>query len=260
MRKILLLFLLLNLTINAYTQQPTKKAIIVLTYDDALQSQLKVALPQLESAHLNGTFFLAGYNVTPASIPAWREVAKKGNELANHTLYHPCIITTGKGNPANNSANYTVYTILREISETNNLLYAVDGKTSRTFAYPCTELAVGGVNYVDSLRTSGLIKYARIGGNADAVITDFKTLDPLLVPSWAAVGVTTGDELIAFVKKVQQRGGMGVFMFHGVGGDYLTTPALAHKQLLTYLRQHANEIEVLTFQQAMDKVSQAKHH
>lgn len=231
----------------------------MLTYDDALASQLNIAIPQLDSLGLKGTFFLIG-NIGQATIPRWRQVALKGHELANHTLYHPCLLTSVKGNPANNSANYTVYTMIREIAEMNNLLFAVDGKTSpRTYAYPCTEVTVGGIKYVDSLRQSGLVKYARIGGGPDAVITDFKKLDPLLVPAWGIPTGVTGDELIAFVKKVQHSGGAGVLMFHGVGGDYLTTPAAAHKQLLLYLKQHEKEIEVTTFRAGMDGVAKANH-
>jgi sialate O-acetylesterase len=255
MKKLLLLILLLNFT--AYAQPGThKKAIIILTYDDALQSQLNIAIPQLDSAHLTGTFFLMG-NINQLTIPVWRQVAQKGYELANHTLYHPCAILPGR---ANSAANYTVYGMIREIGEMNNLLYAVDGKTSRTYAYPCCEVSIGGVNYVDSLRASGLVKYARIGGGPDAVITDFKKLDPLQVPAWGVTDNITGDDLISFVKKVQQKGGMGIFMFHGIGGDYITTPALAHKQLLAYLQQHRDDVEVLTFQQGMDRVAASKHN
>jgi len=223
-----------------------KKAVIILTYDDALNSQLNVAIPQLDAAHLTGTFFLTGY-LTSTTIPKWRAVSDKGYELANHTLYHPCLSGTVKGNPANASENYTIYTIIREIASMNILLNAVDGKTSRTFAYPCTETTVGGVSYVDSLRKSGLVKYARVGGDENTVITDFKNLDPLLVPAWGMHGDNTGAELIAFVKKVQEKGGMGVFMFHGIGGDYITTPAEAHQELLDYLQKHQDEIWVTTF-------------
>lgn len=251
MKKITLLLLLLNFTAFA---QSHKKAIIVLTYDDALPSQLDVALPQLDSLGFKGTFFLTGY-ITHVTIPRWRQVALKGHELANHSLYHPCLTSSVKANPANNSANYSVFMIKREVAEMNNLLYAVDGKTgTRTYAYPCTEIAVGGVKYADSLSAAGIIKYARIGGGPDAVITDFKKIDPMQVPAWGVHGGVTGDELIAFVKKTQQSGGLGVFMFHGIGGDYITTPAAAHKQLLLYLKQHPDEIEVLTFQDALDAV------
>jgi len=256
MKRLTLLFLFLSVVVHAQQKinwPHDKKAVIVLTYDDALTSQLDIAVPQLDSAHLTATFFLIG-DITNQTTPRWRALSKKGYELANHTIYHPCVSTND--NPTA-SENYTVFTILREIGTMNMLLNAVDGKTSRTYAYPCTETSVGGKSYVDSLRKSGLIKYARIGGDENAVITDFKNLDPLLVPSYGLEGKNTANQLIAFVKKVEQSGGMGVFMFHGVGGDYITTPAQAHKKLLGYLNKNRKDIWVATFQQAMDYVTQA---
>ena len=178
--------------------------------------------------------------------------------MANHTLFHPCLITDGKGNPANNSGNYTVYSILREIGMMNYFLRAIDGENLHTYAYPCIEGKVGGVNYINSLRKSGTINYARMGGNQNSIVTDYRKLDPLFVPSWAVAGKFTGDDLIAFVKKVQKVGGMGVFMFHGVGGNYLTTTAQAHRELLNYLSQHRDEVWVATFNQAMDYITTSK--
>lgn len=253
----LILFLLL-LSFDARAQQKInwphhKKAVIVLTYDDALNSQLNIAVPQLDSAHLTGTFFITG-DINYITIPQWRALSKRGYELGNHTLYHPCTIANDNPVP---SESYTIYGIIREISLMNFYLYAIDGNTGRTYAYPCTETSVGGKSYVDSLRKYGLIKYARTGGDENSVITDFKNLDPLQVPSYALMGNNTGAELIAFVKKVQQSGGMGVFMFHGVGGDYITTSARAHRELLAYLKKNAKDIWVPTFQQAMDYVVQA---
>jgi peptidoglycan/xylan/chitin deacetylase (PgdA/CDA1 family) len=255
MKKLILFFLLLSCMAKAQpkiTWPHHKKAVIVLTYDDALNSQLNVAVPQLDSAKLTATFFLTG-DINYNTIPKWRALSKKGYELANHTLYHPCNSTND--NPVA-SENYTPYTIIREISEMNNLLYAVDGKTARTYAYPCTETEVGGKSYVDSLRKYGVVKYARVGGDVEAVITDFQHLDPLQVPSYGLNGNNTGAELIAFVKSVQQSGGMGIFMFHGIGGDYITTPAQSHRQLLEYLKKNKKDIWVATFQEAMDYVTQ----
>lgn len=260
MRTYIFLFLLVNFAAQAQQKiaWPNHgKAVIVLTYDDAINSQLDIAIPQLDSAGLKGTFFLMGNNLNSANIPHWRAAAAEGHELANHTLYHPCISTAFKMNPANYAENYSLFSIIREISTMNNFLFAIDGKSNHNLAYPCTETKVGGKSYIDTLRKTSIIKYARIGGGENAVITDFKTLDPLLVPAWGVPEGQTGAELIAFVKKVQQAGGMGVFMFHGVGGDYITTPAPAHKELLAYLAKNKDEIWVATFQQAMDYVSKA---
>ena len=229
-----------------------KKAAIVLTYDDALVSQLNVGVPQLEAAHLKATFFLTG-DINPETIPRWRRLSKRGFELANHTIFHPCSITND--NPVR-SENYTPYSMIREIEVMNHFLYAVDGKTNRTYAYPCTETTAGGKDYVDSLRKFNQIKYARSGGDASDFITDFKRLDPLLVPSFGVEDNTTGAQLIAFVKKVQQSGGMGVLMIHGIGGDYITISAKAHQELLDYIGKNKSELWVPTFQQAMDYVTQ----
>jgi peptidoglycan/xylan/chitin deacetylase (PgdA/CDA1 family) len=255
MKRLTLFFLLLN--VIAYAQPKIawpdhKKAVIVLTYDDALSSQLDVAVPQLDSAKFKATFFLTG-DINYVTIPRWRALSKKGFELANHTLYHPCM--NSNDNPVA-SESYTPYTIVREIGAMNDFLYAVDGKTSRTYAYPCAETTIGGKSYVDTLRKAGLVKYARVGGDVDAVVTDFKNLDLLQIPSYGVEDNATGAQLITFVKRVQQSSGMGIFMFHGVGGDYITTPAASHRELLEYLKNNKKDIWVATFQQAMDYITQ----
>ncbi len=127
-------------------------------------------------------------------------------------------------------------------------------------AIPQLETAVGGVDYVDTLRRNGIVKYAHMGGDSTVVVTDFSNLDPLLVPSWAVTGKITGANLISFVKKAAYGGGLGIFMFHGVGGDYITTTAPAHRELLAYLNSHRNTLQVMTFQQAMDYISTAHQH
>lgn len=258
MKRFLLFLLLLDLSAHAQQKKINwpghKKAVIILTYDDGLNSQLAVAVPQLEAAHFRATFFLTG-DMDSQTIPQWRALAKKGFELANHTLFHPCISTPD--NPVA-SDNYTVNQMLHEIEVMNHFLYAVDGKNARTYAYPCTETTVGGKDYVDSLRKAGLIKYARVGGDVDAVVTDFDHLDPLQVPSYGLDDNTPGKQLIAFAKRVEQSGGMGIFMFHGIGGDYITTSAEAHQELIDYLKDHKKDIWIATFQQAMDYIAAAK--
>ena len=257
MKKLTLLLLLLNFVAQAQQKinwPDHKKAVIVLTYDDALSSQLANAVPQLEADNFKATFFLTG-DINSQDIPQWRALSKKGFELANHTIYHPCLSTDDNPVP---SDNYTVYGMIREIEVMNNFLFAVDGKTTRTYAYPCTETTVGGKDYVDSLRKYGLVKYARIGGDVDAVITDFKHLDLLQIQSYGLEDNTPADKLIAFVKLVQKSGGMGIFMFHGIGGDYITTSVEAHKELLDYLKKNRKTIWVTTFQQAMDYATKQK--
>lgn len=253
----LLLIALLVISLIAQAQKiqwpQGKQAVIVLTYDDALLSQLDVAVPQLERSGFKATFFLTA-DLNYNTIPRWRALSQQGFELGNHTIFHPCL--PGEDN-AVSSASYTAYHMVQEIDYMNDFLFAVDGKMRRPFAYPCAETMAGGKDYVDTLRKYGLSSYARIGGDSSAVITDFKHLDNLRVPSYGLNGGETGAQLIAFVKAVQQKGGMGVIMFHGIGGDYITVSAEAHQQLLDYLKKNDATIWIATFQQAMDYATKA---
>ena len=52
-----------------------RQAAVVLTYDDALPSDLDIAIPALDAAGLKGTFFLIGSALVPAQIERWRAAA-----------------------------------------------------------------------------------------------------------------------------------------------------------------------------------------
>ncbi|HUP11408.1 MAG TPA: polysaccharide deacetylase family protein [Niastella sp.] len=259
-KRALIMLTTLFLTASAICQQrflwpDNKKCAIVLTYDDGLSSQLQTAIPQLDSARLNGTFFLTG-NLTEKTIVQWRNAARNGHELGNHSLYHPCPASLYEQHPHFVSDSYDRYSIIREIGVMNTVLHLIDQKSTRTYAYPCSETSVNGMDYADTLQTTRLVKYARIGGDASSVITEFKKLDGLKVPSWGISNKPNGRQLIDFVKQVQLAGGLGVLMFHGVGGDYIDVSAAAHRDLIRYLQQHT-DIWVGTFQEVMDYITAA---
>jgi peptidoglycan/xylan/chitin deacetylase (PgdA/CDA1 family) len=258
MKQLVLFFLVLSMfslqAQNQFHWPKGKKAAIVLTYDDALKSQLQVAVPQLNKAKLKGTFFLDG-RMTESQFKLWRGVEKKGHELGNHSLYHPCLSSSFKMPPQYATENYSPYTMLREIAAMNLVLYGIDGKQKRTYAYPCTQTVAGTRDYVDTLKRSNLVAYGRVGGDSHSIIKDLQHLDPYLVPSWGFSDQPSGSQLINFVKEVEAAGGMGVFMFHGVGGDYLSVSAEAHQELLTYLKSHRKDIWVMPFKEVMDYVT-----
>jgi hypothetical protein len=72
------------------------------------------------------------------------------------------------------------------------------------------------------------------------------------IPSYRLEDNTAGAQLVAFAKRVDQSRGMGIFMFHGIGSDYISTSAAAHQELLDYLTKNKKDILVATFQQATD--------
>jgi peptidoglycan/xylan/chitin deacetylase (PgdA/CDA1 family) len=231
-----------------------KVAAVVLTYDDALHSQLDIAIPQLDVAGFKGTFFLDG-DITAADMLRWRKTQAAGHELGNHSMFHPCSRAMLPDRKNHFTENYDVDRMLGEIAAMNNVLFGIDGVTKRTYSVPCSQTMLSDGDYTAALRRSGLVKYARTGGDANnSLITDPRKLHAFLVPSWGPVDRPDGKQLIAYAARVHDAKGLGVLQFHGTGGDYLEVTAEAHQQLLDWLRKHP-EVWVATFQDVMDYVS-----
>lgn len=219
-----------------------KKCAVSLTYDDALNVDLDNAIPILDSLKLKGSFYLSGYFPGFKSrINDWKKAAAKGHELGNHTLFHPCD-ANGRAwvKPDYDLSKYTVQRMTDEMRMTNILLQTLDGKTKRTFAYPCGDTKIGDSAYLDkkdfvSARTTQRIMQ-KIGD-----------IDLYNVGCYTING-ETGDQLIAMVKQAMETNTLLVFLFHGVGGEHSLNVSLqAHRQLLIYLKQHEKEIWIAPF-------------
>jgi len=229
-----------------------KKAAVCLTYDDGLDCHLDVAAPALERHGFRGTFYVTGNSSSLQSrTEEWRELAARGHELGNHTLFHPCHGSTYDWvKPEYDLDSYTLERLMSELYTANSLLKAVDGREERSFAYTCTHHTIQGVSFVEQVRT--LFPSARGGGDMPASMDQ---VDPHYVPSWG-VEDPSGEELIQYVKQAMERGTLAVIMFHSVGGGYLNVSSEAHEQLLEYLDQHRDIFWVEPFQQVMQHVSQ----
>lgn len=237
---------------QAQTRWPNgAKAAVVLTYDDALESQLVHAVPALDAAGLKGTFFLA--NVKEADVDRWRQLATQGHELANHTIFHPCTHDVYPADPRYVSEAYTSASMLREIAQMNVLLRALDGKDRHGFATPCGQSLAGGKDYLEDLRKANLVTYVRgvTDTPADAQ-ADVAKADPMHVPSRPFGEGATAEKMIAYVREAEQGGGWAVFLFHGVGGDYSAVPDAEHRRFVAWLAQHRGEVWVATLQEALD--------
>lgn len=237
---------------SAGTKWPNgAKAAVVLTYDDSLASQLDNAIPTLDSFGFKATFFLAGPRL--ADIPRWRAAAASGHELANHTIFHACPASVYATDPRNTAEAYTVPSILKEIEQQNVLLTAIDGKMTHGFATPCGNSKVGKEDYLEALRAANLVTYVRgVYTSPEHLRANIAEMDPMHIPSRGFDEKVTGAELIAFAKEAQAGGGMAVYLFHGVAGDYLQVSDKAHKELLTWLAANKGEVWVTTLQGALD--------
>jgi peptidoglycan/xylan/chitin deacetylase (PgdA/CDA1 family) len=243
----------------ALTWPHGQHAAIVLTYDDAVPSDLAVVMPQLDHAGIKGTFFLMGKAMRAEDLPRWRAAASSGHELANHTINHPCYRGTYDMPPQYTSESYSVETLLSEINVMNVLLTAIDGQPKHAFGTPCAQTKVGGAmekdaekqDYLVPLKASGLVSYIR-----DPAVPVVPSTTRSATPRFSGTAFvgSSGAEMIAWVKEVEKSGGVGVIVFHGVGGDYLSVSAEAHQQLLDYLAAHRAEIWTASYSEAMDYV------
>ncbi|NLS29057.1 hypothetical protein S2M10_40710 [Sphingomonas sp. S2M10] len=237
---------------TAQTRWPNgAKAAVVLTYDDALPSQLDHVVPALDAEGFKGTFFLA--NVQQAHVERWRGVAADGHELANHTIFHPCSKASYPADPRFVSEAYTPASMLREIEQQNVLLRALDGKTRHGLATPCGQSQAGGIDYLEDLRKANLVTYVRgvFYTPADARANVAK-VDPMRLPARGFGEGAVAEDMIAFVEEAERGGGWAVLLFHGVGGDYLAVPDAEHRKFVAWLAAHRGEVWVTTLQGALD--------
>ncbi len=257
---ILLLFPLissLSITMAQEKLWQNKKCAVSLTYDDALNVQLDNVIPLLDSLGFKGTFYLAGY--FPGfheRINDWKIAAAKGHELGNHTLFHPC---EGKApgrewvNPEYDLNKYSVERMTDEIKMMNILLNSLDGKTRRTFAYPCGDKLAGNSSYVE------MIKDQFTGARSVQKQMQRKEEINLFDIGSYMINGESGSELIGLVKEAAAKNALLVFLFHGVGGEHsLNVSFEAHHELLNFLKENEEEIWVAPLNEISEYVKNIK--
>ena len=253
MKKFLISYFLFLISYSATGQTNTtwngKKCAVVLTYDDGLNVHLTNAIPALDSFQLKGTFYISDYfNGLKAQIPKWKMAAKKGHELANHSIWHPC----EGGRPGREFVKgdydlryYTVRRMTDELRAMNNLLTAIDGKTKRTFAYPCGDTKIHDTSYIDLLRNDFI--------GARGVRSEMLPIDKIDLYNIGCYGISgqSGEQLTDLVKRSMTTNTLLVFLFHGVGGEHSLNVSLdAHRQLLRFLKQNRKDIWITTMADA----------
>lgn len=262
MKKIVLLVCLLawaglSTGLKAQIQWPEgKKAAVVLTYDDNLPSHHEVVMPQLEEKGFRGTFFLYGRVMKAEHIAGWREASKRGHELGNHSLFHPCETDVTEDPLCRSLKCYSMKEILIEVQMMKSLLYAIDGKDNYAYAFPCGHTKSAEGDYSKPLIESGLASYGRAAG-ISGIASNADSLNLAFVPTISTRAGWSGEKLISYVDQALEKNGLLVFIFHGVGGDYMKVEAEDHQQLVDYLSKRS-DIWVGTFSEVMDHVSSLK--
>lgn len=231
---------LLLLTVSmAWAESDTpwknKAAAVSLTYDDSLNVHLDTVIPALKKVKLKGTFYLTT-SAPPFTerLKEWRKAAKKGHELGNHTLFHPC---EGKAkgrewvSAERDLSTWSKARMIDNVLMANVALEAVDGKTKRTFAYPCGDKSASGESYVEGI-SEGFVAARDAGGKAQPI----DEINLMSIPAYM-VNDDSIDNLKKLVDDAIANKTWMVFLFHGVGGEHnLNVSTVVHAELLAYLK------------------------
>ncbi|WNJ19063.1 polysaccharide deacetylase family protein [Pontibacter sp. G13] len=215
----------------------SQKVAVSLCYDDALDSQLDFALPALEKYQLKATFYLVSSSPSLSNrMEDWKAVAQKGHELGNHSVYHPCRASLPGRDwvpPHQDLDAYSMMQIKEEIRTANTFLQALDGQSERTFNPPCGDRMIEGEDYIEEISD----QFVAVKGHETP-----EGFALLHVPF-----DISGDSLISLIQQAPEGVGLINLVFHGVGGDYLTTSAEAHEELLRFLSKNEDLYYVDTY-------------
>lgn len=193
-----------------------KKAAFLLFFDDNTPSQLKNAIPELKKRNLTGTFY-----VNPGKTPLWtaaweKEASSPAVVLGNHTMNHKFVSDATE--------------MEKEIKECNEALAKLRPDSQKPV----------------------LASFGKPGTNPPwkipedqikAVLPKYNLIyRPAIV--MASINLKTGKDMTNAVDKAIAKGEVGNILFHGVGGDWLSSSMQDYLQLLDYLVAKQSEIWV----------------
>jgi peptidoglycan/xylan/chitin deacetylase (PgdA/CDA1 family) len=233
---VLTLAFALSVSLRAQTTIPDKT--VILTFDDAVKTQLTNVAPLLQQLGFKATFFIThNWMGDKANFMTWEDAAKlnsMGFEIGNHTWTHSGFETPEKA-----------ATLAAELDQVDRELARVGIPKPVSFAWPGDNF---GPEAIAVLQQHG-IKFARRGMQPEVAYGEIKVgpaLDvtkysPLLIP-------TTGDSYpgwtLEHFKQVVARarnGKIAVLQFHGVpdvAHPWVNTPPELFRACMMYLKEN----------------------
>jgi peptidoglycan/xylan/chitin deacetylase (PgdA/CDA1 family) len=237
-----------------------RKAAVSLTYDDALSGHHQRVAPFLQGHGLRATFYTNICSRFLEEAEAWRQVAREGHELGNHTLFHPCYVFKGQEvswlDQGYNLRHYSPKRWQDEVTVANWALRQIDGRARRSFANTCHHRWIGEGDAsvcLDSLILKHFVaaRGAHTGRAVDPAAPDFTNLG------------TTGADHRTFAEwreellRVREAGTWMIYTLHAVGrgeGENFIEED-EHRQLVEWLAAEgdfwvAPVVEIATWLQA----------
>jgi peptidoglycan/xylan/chitin deacetylase (PgdA/CDA1 family) len=213
---------------------PERKTYAVsLTYDDGLESQILNAAYELDTRGLKASFYPTGNSTAVKANPEpWKQLVLKGHELGSHTMLHSCGEAQGRSflQPADYREAYTAKRYAAELDQSLAFLKGLGAKGPWTLAWPCGQAWVGQDHEDVTPLAAERFRAAR---DAWGTLVDPGTVD--LMHVGCVDGAKPAPVLLSWVKDAKREGKWLVFIFHGVGGDYLAVDNDAHAALLDAL-------------------------
>lgn len=190
--------------------QDDKACAFILMFDDSIPSHVQNVVPELTKRGFTGTFYInpsAGH--FGANREAWeKDIPAAGFELGNHTMTHQGGPTPEAIAAEIRGCNEAIHTITPDLPWPRLVSWGQPGGI-KPEKWPATREEVAGM-----LQENHLVTRPDFGGRG------------------AMIAFKTGPAMLAHVDRAIAKGSLECIIFHGVGGEWISTPLPVFIELL----------------------------
>ncbi len=235
-----------SLSVSVSNWKDNKKAAIIFTFDDWSPGHGTIVYPLFKKHKLQATFFVTLKNhMLSGGYRTMKKAYADGFEIGNHTQNH------------SNLTQIDSLELEKEIIQAQKILREkVHPKCANTFAFPYGAFNKDVLHLTKSThigaRTAGL-PYGRMW---DYSLTYGKT-DYFQLQTFMARDIHTPNTFSKLTKSAIKQGGMIVFMYHSIFGDYVDdhwfgaiNENLLEAQLKA-VKNHEDSVWITTFEKAI---------
>jgi peptidoglycan/xylan/chitin deacetylase (PgdA/CDA1 family) len=226
-----------------------RRAALSLTYDDTLDCHLDLVAPALESRGFRGTFYTPVNDTLLRRMDQWSETSRRGHELGNHTLFHPCRSYGGATwiQPWRDLKTYDLARWEAEVDLANLVLNRIEGRSDRSYGNTCHNNFIGPDDAPLCLDAHMLPRFVAARGTKRDVdeSIDPRNLTPGNLGTLGGDGLSP-DAMKQLVDMAVARGHWIILTFHHVGPveRRLTIAETTHNALLDHCASLHNDLWV----------------
>lgn len=233
-----------------------RRAALSLTYDDTLDCHLDLVAPALEAREFRATFYTPVNKTLIERMDEWAEASRRGHELGNHTLFHPCRSYGGATwiQPWRDLKAYDLPRWEAEVDLANLILNRIEGRTDRSYGNTCHHNTLGSDENPVRMDEHMLPRFVAARGTKRDVD---ESIDPAKV-SPGNLGTLGGDGLTvdclkSLVDMAVARGHWIILTFHHVAekAGRLTIAESTHNALLDHCKAQGDALWVAPVRDVM---------